>query len=130
MIREHCRAAYFCSVRAFMCLQDWASCLLEQVSRGDLEQAAAAANTPAAGRRRSLPAAYSISGNAGKQPSTSAAGVAAAPAAAAAGAGGMVQLAQVADVQQQHDATGKQSSSRCQRSLQADVSAVHGGAWH
>ncbi|WIA42767.1 hypothetical protein OEZ86_008708 [Tetradesmus obliquus] len=79
--------------------QDWASCLLEQVSRGDLEQAAAAANTPAAGRRRSLPAAYSISGNAGKQPGASTTGVAAAPAAAAAAglpAGG--------DLQQLHDA--------------------------
>ncbi|WIA22309.1 hypothetical protein OEZ85_004625 [Tetradesmus obliquus] len=80
--------------------QDWASCLLEQVSRGDLEQAAAAANTPAAGRRRSLPAAYSISGNAGKQPGASTTGVAAAPAAAAAAAG----LPAGGDLQQLHDA--------------------------
>jgi hypothetical protein len=90
-------------------LQDWSSCLLEQVSRGDLEQAAAAANTPAAGRRRSLPAAYSISSSAGKQPGTPpAAGFAGAPAAAAAaagGAGGLVEL--TGDLAQPQDAAGE-----------------------
>ncbi|KAF6262460.1 TLD-domain-containing protein [Scenedesmus sp. NREL 46B-D3] len=92
--------------------QDWARCVLEQASRGGLEQAAAAANTPAAGRRRSLPAACSISSNAGKQPRASAAG----PAAAAGGGAGLAQLSLAEDVEQPQDTAGETACGGLNRS--------------